>query len=120
MTVGSLIDRYTDEIGKVKPFGSNKASVLKQLKLLRVHLKDVPVNALTAERIVRYITDERGIKGVTAAIDLTYLKGVLRVARALWKVGVVPSVVKDAREILKYMGYAELSNERDRRPTQRR
>lgn len=114
VTVGSLIDRYTDEIGRVKPFGHNKASVL---KLIKARLNAVPVNALTAERIVRYITEERGIKGVTAAIDLTYLKGVLRVARALWKVGVVPGVVEDAREILKYMGLAERSNERDRRPT---
>lgn len=114
VTVGSLIDRYTDEIGKIKPFGKNKEGTL---KLIRQHLKDVPVNALSAERIVRYITDERGVKGVTAAIDLTYLKGVLRVARALWKVGVVPGAVEDAREILKYMGYAERSNERDRRPT---
>jgi integrase len=114
VTVGTLIDRYTDEIGKVKPFGDNKASVL---KLLKLHLKNVSVNALSAERIVRYITEDRGIKGVTAAIDLTYLKGVLRVARALWKVGVVPGVVEDAREILKYMGLAERSNERDRRPT---
>jgi integrase len=114
VTVGSLIDRYTEEIGKVKPFGANKASVL---KLLKAELNVVPVSALTAERIVHYITKERGVKGVTAAIDLTYLKGVLRVARALWKVGIVPGVVEDAREILKYMGLAERSNERDRRPT---
>lgn len=114
VTVGSLIDRYTEEIGKVKPFGTNKASVL---KLLKAELNAVPVSALTAERIVHYITKERRVKGVTAAIDLTYLKGVLRVARALWKVGIVPGVVEDAREILKYMGLAERSNERDRRPT---
>lgn len=114
VTVGKLIERYTEEIGKVKPFGKNKAATL---KLIKLHLADVSVNALSAERLVEYITEDRGIKGVTAAIDLTYLKGVLKVARALWKVGVVPGVVEDAREILKYMGLAERSNERDRRPT---
>lgn len=114
VTVGSLIDRYTREIAPIKPFGRNKESTL---KLIKAELGKVPVNALTAERIVAYITEDRGIKGVTAAIDLTYLKGVLKVARALWKVGVVPGVVEDAREILKYMGLAERSNERDRRPT---
>lgn len=114
ITVGSLIARYTEEVGKVKPFGKNKAATL---KLIKSHLGKVSVNALTAERLVEYITKERGIKGVTAAIDLTYLKGVLKVARALWKVGVVPGVVEDAREILKYMGLADRSNERDRRPT---
>lgn len=114
VTVGKLIERYTEEIGKVKPFGKNKESTL---KLIKAELGDVPVNALTAERIVDYITKDRQITGVTAAIDLTYLKGVLKVARALWRVGVVPGVVEDAREILKYMGLAERSNERDRRPT---
>jgi integrase len=114
VTVGDLIDRYTLEIGRIKPFGRNKENTL---KLIKAELGAVSVNALTAERIVEYVTEDRQIKGVTAAIDLTYLKGVLKVARALWKVGVVPGVVEDAREILKYMGLAERSNERDRRPT---
>lgn len=114
VTVGSLIDRYTREIGEIKPFGRNKENTL---KLIKAELGDVPVKELTAERIVAYITEDRAVKGVTAAIDLTYLKGVLKVARALWKVGVVPGVVEDAREILKYMGLAHRSNERDRRPT---
>jgi integrase len=114
VTVGKLIERYTEEIGKVKPFGKNKEATL---KLIDKHLGKLSVNALTAERLVEYITEERQVKGVTAAIDLTYIKGVLKVARALWKVGVVPGVVEDAREILKYMGLANRSNERDRRPT---
>lgn len=114
VTVGRLIDRYTDEIGKVKPFGRNKEGTL---KLIKASLGDLPVSALTPERLVEYITQDRRIKDVTASIDLTYLGGVLRVARALWKVGVVPGVVEDAREILKYMGLVKRSNERDRRPT---
>jgi integrase len=114
VTVGNLIERYIEEIGRVKPFGKNKGATL---KLIDKHLGKLSVNALTAERLVEYITEDRQITGVTAAIDLTYIKGVLKVARALWKVGVVPGVVEDAREILKYMGMANRSNERDRRPT---
>jgi integrase len=114
VTVGKLIERYELEIAAVKPFGKNKAATL---KLIKASLGKESVASLSPERIVRYITEDRGIKGVTAAIDLTYLKGVLKVARALWKVGVVPGVVEDAREILKYMGLANRSNERDRRPT---
>jgi integrase len=114
VTVGALITRYTEEIGAVKPFGRNKDAVLKMLK---AELGKVPVRELTPERIVRYITEDRKVSGVTASIDLTYLKGVLRIARALWKVGVPPGVVDDAREILKYMGLTSRSNERDRRPS---
>jgi len=114
VTMGVLLERYEEDIGLKKPFGKNKESVL---KLLKFHLKKVPARDLTAERIVEYITKQRKVKGVTAGIDLTYLKGVLKVARALWKMGVDPTAVDDAREILKHMGYTERSNERDRRPT---
>ncbi|WKB53035.1 tyrosine-type recombinase/integrase [Eleftheria terrae] len=114
LTVGQLIDRYTTEVGEAKPFGKNKADVLKKLKL---HLQNVEAGTLTAERVVQYVTEERRVSGVTAAIDLTYLKGVFKVAKALWRFPVQPSVIDDAREILKYMGQVNRSNERDRRPT---
>lgn len=114
VTVGDLIDRYSLEMGKLKPFGRNKEHTL---KLIKAGLKDLPVNQLNAERIVEYITKDRGIKGVTAGIDLTYLKGVLRMARSIWKVGTVPEAIEDAREILRYMGLLDRGNERDRRPT---
>jgi len=117
VTVGSLIGRYTAEIGPIRPFGRNKEAVLKLLKDEKAGLGAVKVRDLTPERIVKYITEDRGVSGVTASIDLTYLKGVLRIARALWKVGVPPGVVDDAREILKFMGLAGRSNERDRRPS---
>jgi integrase len=114
ITIGQLVRRYVDEIGDVKPFGRNKDDVLKRIwKFLDTE------NAadLTAERIVEYILEDRGISGVTASIDLTYLKGVLKIARALWREPVSPAVVDDAREILRYMGQLERSNMRDRRPT---
>lgn len=113
-TMGKLIQKYEDEIGKSKPFGRNKADVLRKL---RETLETVQVAALTPARIVAYITDDRKIKGVTAAIDLTYLKSVLKVARALWQLPVHPSVVDDARETLHHMGMLDRGQERDRRPT---
>lgn len=113
-TIGDLIDRYTDEVAAAKPFGRNKAGVLKQIRAL---LGDEHAADLTAERIVDYIRADRGISDVTASIDLTYLKGVLKIARALWREPVQPAVVDDAREILRYMGLMNRGAERDRRPT---
>ncbi len=110
----ALVDRYTIEVGKSKPFGRNKEWCLAKL---REGLGSTPVNALTSERIVWYITQYRGIHGVTAGVELTYLGGVLKIARALWRVGVVPQAVEDAREILRYMGLLDRGQERDRRPT---
>lgn len=117
VTVGALIARYKAEIAPKKPMGRNKEATLKLLEHPKDGLGKVSVRDLTPERIVKYITEDRQVSGVTASIDLAYLKGVLRVAKALWKVGVPPGVVDDAREILKYMGLAQRSNERDRRPT---
>lgn len=113
-TVGKLIERYEEEIGQAKPFGRNKAAVLKKL---REALQDEQVATLTAERVVKYITQDRKIADVTAGIELTYLKGVLKVARALWRLPVAPGVVDDAREMLRYMGKLNKGTERDRRPT---
>lgn len=114
-TVGKLVEKYEAEVGPVKPFGRNKADVLKKI---RTTLEHVQLADLTPERIVKYIREERKIKGVTANIDLTYLKGVLKLGRAIFKTPVHPSVVDDARETLHHLGFLERGNERDRRPTE--
>lgn len=113
-TVGKLVERYEEKVGAAKPFGRNKADVLKKI---RETLKDVQLADLTPQRIVKYICDERKIKGVTAGIDLTYLKGVLKVGRAILGTPVHPSVVDDARETLNHLGMLHRGEERDRRPT---
>lgn len=113
-TVAKMIERYEEEIEKTKVMGRNKKAVL---KTLRNHLANVQLADLTPERIVTYVRDDRKVDGVTASIDLTYLKGALKVSRALLKVPVRPAVVDDARETLNHLGMLSRSNERDRRPT---
>ncbi len=114
LTLGKLIDRYTDEIGKQRPFGRNKDDVLRRLKH---HLGQVAPAELTVDRIVAYITEDRRISGVTASIDLTYLGGVLKVGRSLWRLPVSVAAVIEARDVLRHMNVLGRSNERDRRPT---
>lgn len=113
--IRQIIDDYTEQVSKTRPFGRNKADVLKKISS---HLGEVRGHRLTTERVVDYICKDRKISGVTAAIDLTYMKGVLKFARVLWKYPTNPSVVDEARELLKYMGMLARSNRRDRRPTQ--
>lgn len=114
ITVGQLITRYADEIAPVKPLSVNKRTIH---RLLQTHLGSEDAAALTTDRIVSYITTDRQVRHVTASIDLVYLKGILKIARALWREPVTPAVVDDAREILRYMGMLNNSTERDRRPT---
>lgn len=114
MTLQEIITAYTEQVGAKKPFGRNKASVI---NLLGDALGKLDAAALTPERIVKYIVKERQVSGVTAAIDLTYLKGLLKFARVMLKANAIPSAVDDAREMLKHLGRSDRSNERDRRPT---
>lgn len=114
VTIADLVDRYIAEISPSKPLGRNKADVMAKIrKLLGA---EIAAN-LTADRIVSYIRHDRGVKDVTAGIDLTYLKGILKIARALWREPVQPNLVDDAREILRYMGEMNRGDMRDRRPT---
>ena len=113
-TIGGLIDRYTEEVGRRKPFGRNKQDVLAKIKF---HLGKVTPAGLTVDRVVAYITQDRKIAGVTASIDLTHLGGVLKVSRALWRLPVSIAAVIEAREVLRHMNLLGRSNERDRRPT---
>ncbi|WP_061943005.1 site-specific integrase [Collimonas pratensis] len=121
LTLGTLIDRYTEEIGAKKPFGKNKTAVLASLKTA---LGDVLLPNLTSDRLVNYIamrstgTAERpGAGGVTIAIDLTYLGGVLKTAKQLWRLPVNLDAVAAARANMDYLGLSTRSEERQRRPT---
>lgn len=116
ITFGDLIDRYTEEIGAVRPFGKNKAAVLKNL---RVAFGAVSLAGLTAERLNKYVDERRkgGAGGVTVGIDLTYVGGVLKTASAIWKIPVNQTAVSDARARLSHLGVSMKSKERTRRPT---
>lgn len=116
ITFGNLIDRYSAEIGAIKPFGKNKKAVLAALKQ---SMGLCPLSALTAERLQQHATERRdsGAGGVTVSIDLTYIGAVLKIARAIWKIPVELSAVTDTRAHLAYLGVPMKSKERNRRPT---
>lgn len=116
-TLGDLIERYQTEVGARKPFGRTKIWTLNRIAEKKGGLGAVQVNMLTAERIIKYITDERKIQGVTAAVELTYLGSVLDLARSVWRIQSRANVVDDARGMLRHMGLLARSQERDRRPT---
>lgn len=116
ITLADLIDRYTKEIGAIKPFGRNKADVLCKWKLSH---GNVTVSALTDDVLIAWVQSRaKTVSGVTIAVDLAYLGGVLRTAKELWRLPVDPSITTSARARLRYMGLSPKSKERDRRPTQ--
>ena len=116
ITFGDLIDCYTEEIGEIRPFGKNKAAVLKTLKTV---LGSVPLSGLNADRLGKYVDQRRagGAGGVTVGIDLTYIGGILKTASAIWKMPVEQMAVSDARAHLAQLGVSNKSRERTRHPT---
>jgi integrase len=117
LTLGELINRYTEEIGQSKQFGKNKTAVLASLVK---RLGSIPIAELTDDRLTKYVRDRRtgGAGGVTIGIELTYLSGVYKTARELWKLPVSMDAIESARANMKHLGMQTKSRERDRRPTQ--
>lgn len=115
-TLGDLIDRYHLEIGAVKEFGKNKMAVLAALKTT---LGGVKLAELSCERLMSHIDArmKEGAGGVTIAIELTYLGGIFKAAKQLWKLPVDADFIAEARANLHYKGVSTKSKERDRRPT---
>ena len=85
-TIADIVKLYREEVSKNKPFGRGKEWCLKRLEDPKLGLGKELVATLSVERIVHYITKQREVQSVTASIDLTYLGGVLKMARTLWQI----------------------------------
>lgn len=115
--LADLIDRYNLEIGALKKFGRNKADVIRKW---RISHGDLPLSDLTGEVLIKHVQlRAKEVSGVTIAVELTYLGGILKTAKELWRLPVDPQITAAARASLKYMGISTKSKERDRRPTQK-
>ena len=113
--LSELITRYRSELSHVK-FGKNKEAVLNALS---VKLGDLTMAKLTDDRLIRYVKDRmnEGTGGVTIAIDLTYLGGIFKTARQIWKMPISADVITTARAYMRHVKISTKSKERSRRPT---
>lgn len=115
ITLSEIIHRYRDELSHVE-FGRNKQSVLTSLdKALGHHTLD----ELTDDRLTRYVKQRHrdGAGGVTISIDLTYLGGIFKTARQIWKMPITSEAITTARAYMSHVKISTRSNERTRRPT---
>lgn len=117
ITISELIGQYITEIGAEHPFGRNKVAVLEYWKR---EYGDVKLSEVTDDFLTRHVRNRRkgGAGGVTINIDITYLSGVFKTARELWKLPVSLEPFKIARANMAHLKISTRSKERDRRPTQ--
>lgn len=114
LTLEKLIDRYTEELYPVKPWGRSKTA---DLAALKAKLGNRVAARLTSRDIVEHFRDRQadGAGPVTISAQVGYLVGVLRVARTLWHLDVPLQAAIDARAALMHVGIVGRSKRRDRR-----
>jgi len=116
VTLHDLIDKYTQEIGAIKPFGRNKADVIKKWDLL---FGSKSVAEITDQLLIDYVKERaKSVSGVTIAVELTYLGQIFKTAKELWRMPIDVSITSSARASMQYMGLSPKSKKRDRRPTE--
>ncbi|UXC34765.1 site-specific integrase [Cupriavidus gilardii] len=115
-TIGALIERYEEEVGKLRPFGRSKAGALAMVKR---HVGETPILAFTEAKVMEYARLRRGMGagGVTIGMELTYISGAYETARSVWKMPLPANPVAAARKHLTFLGLIGKSKRRDRRPT---
>lgn len=120
VTVREMILRYLEEFERVRPLGKTKRATLKAIA--DTWLGDLADSDLTSQRLVEYAHWRRSEQGgavqpQTIGNDLSHLGAVMSVARPAWGFEVNPHAMADARKVLRKMGMASRSKERDRRPS---
>lgn len=115
VTLKKLIHRYTEEIGPAHSFGKNKTAVL--AAWVQNHGDKAP-SELTDDYLTEFVRARRkgGAGGVTIAIDLTYLTGVFKTAKELWKMPVSLDPINTARANMAHLKISTRSTKRTRRP----
>jgi integrase len=117
ITVADLIDRYTREIGPIKPWGRSKSADLERLR--NGELGATMASSLDHTNLFNYFKKQRdkGAGPVVIASLVGYLVGVIETASTVWRLAVPLDTVKDVRDSLKKLGMIRKSEKRERRVT---
>ena len=115
MLFGELIDRYMEEVKKLKTWGATKENVLKLIK--RYPIAKIPAVKITTKNVVDHVVRRsQESSPQTANQDYMYIRQVFSVAEDMLGVDVNFSVIEKAQRTLAKVGAIAKSRERDRRP----
>ena len=114
-TFGSMLDRYTREIGAIKPFGRSKAYIL---GFLRGELGHLMVKELTAETLMAFALQRSSTCcASTVKMDMQYIGVVLSTAENMWGAKPKLSEYRKCMDNCARLQVIAPSDERDRRVT---
>lgn len=109
----ALLDKYITVIGKIKPLGKTKATVVNNL---RYELGSYKLCELTSDVLLAYAQRRRETCCAgTVMVDMVYVGVVLRTAESMW--GAKPDIdgYRNAMGVCHKLGIIASSDERDRR-----
>ncbi|MCL7463397.1 site-specific integrase [Pseudomonas sp. NW5] len=120
VSLADMIERYIAERDPARPMGKTKAATLRAVAASP--LGELVEPELTSQALVDYVlwrmSDAGGnVQPQTAGNDLSHISAVLSIAKPAWGYDVDGRICEDARKVIKKLGYATRSRERDRRPT---
>ena len=117
LSLGSLVRWYIDSFCKISNWQRTKQTSLEFLEKHQIGA----VNALhlTTAILIDHVRSRRadGAGPATAGNDLTWIGVVLRVAKSIKELPVVPTFVDEARAACRQLRLIAKSRKRDRRPT---
>ncbi|MGX1353338.1 integrase [Bradyrhizobium elkanii] len=110
--LSDVIDQYTKEAET--EFNASKTSTLRIIKTYDIAAKRC--SHIDAPAIVEFIKSIPW-SPQTRANYLAHLSTIYTLAKPMWGYPLDPSVIKEAKTVLKYTGIIAAGNDRDRRPT---
>lgn len=110
-TVGSVVERYIEEIHPIKPFGKSKMSTVRSVARDFEHVK---VADLTPAMLLDY-GRQKDVSPHTLNHHMTYLAQAIDMARTLWGLHLNENPVRTTMAVMSQLGMIGASKERDRR-----
>ncbi|KQY20804.1 site-specific integrase [Rhizobium sp. Root483D2] len=114
ITLADAIDRYVSE--SQKSYGKTKAQVLKSIKDFQIaSMKCRDIGSADIVEFAQELGDGR--QPQTVGNYLSHLSTIFAIAKPAWGIELNYTAMLDAQKVLKRLGTAGRSKERDRRPT---
>tara|TARA_X000001382_G_scaffold130968_1_gene128316 strand:- start:14978 stop:15943 length:966 start_codon:yes stop_codon:yes gene_type:complete len=110
-TVGSVVERYIEEIHPIKPFGKSKMSTVRSVAR---DFQGVKVADLTPAMLLDY-GRRKDVSPSTLTHHMTYLAQAVDMARTLWGLHLNENPVRTTMAVMSQLGMIGASKERDRR-----
>lgn len=115
-TVGDVLERYIEIVGKLRTFGATHLCAMRALQ--RFPIAKIDAKKLQPSDVIAHcrLRVEAGVMPATVNQDVTYLRGPLQMAKVGLGIDASAAPILEAMPMLKQLGLVAKSTPRERRP----